>query len=71
MLAALALLAGSDWLRYLSAGNVEPMVVALMLGAIELHLRARRGSAFLLGALAGLARPEVWLLVIAYATYVL
>ena len=44
VLAALALLAGSDWLRYLSAGNIEPLVVALMLGAIELHLRARRGQ---------------------------
>ena len=40
-----------------------------MLGAIELHLRARRGDAFLLVALAGLARPEVWLLVMAYAAY--
>ena len=70
-IAALALLAGTDWLRYLSAGNVEPLVVALMLGAIELHLRGRRGGAFLLGALAGLARPEVWLLVGAYATFLL
>ena len=41
-----------------------------MLGAIELHLRGRRQAAFLLGALAGLARPEVWPLVGAYATYV-
>ena len=71
VLAALALLAGSDWLRYLSAGNVEPLVVALMLGAIELHLAPAAGSAFLLVALAGLARPEVWLLVIAYAAYLL
>jgi hypothetical protein len=70
-LAALALLASSDWLRYLSAGNIEPLVVALMLGAIELHLRGRRDGAFLLGALAGLARPEVWLLVGVYAAYVL
>jgi hypothetical protein len=69
-LAALALLASSDWLRYLSAGNIEPLVVALMLGAIELHLRGRRGGAFVLGALAGLARPEVWLLVGVYAAYV-
>ena len=69
-IAALALLASSDWLRYLSAGNIEPLVVALMLGAIELHLRGRRQGAFLLGALAGLARPEVWLLVGVYATYV-
>ena len=69
-IAAIALLATTDWLRYLSAGNVEPLVVALMLGAIELHLRGRRDAAFLLGALAGLARPEVWPLVGAYAAYV-
>jgi hypothetical protein len=70
-IAMLALLACSDWLRYLSAGNVEPLVVALVLGAIELHLRNRRGGAFLLGALAGLARPEVWMLVGVYAVYLL
>ena len=68
-IAAIALLAISDWLRYLSAGNVEPLVVALMLGAIELHLRGRRQAAFLLGAMAGLARPEVWALVGLYAAY--
>jgi hypothetical protein len=68
-IAAVALLASSDWLRYLSAGNIEPLVVALLLGAIELHLRGRRGAAFLLGALAGLARPEVWLLVGVYAAF--
>jgi hypothetical protein len=68
--AALALLATSEWLRYLAAGNVEPVVVALVLGAIELHLAGRRDAAFLLGALAGLARPEVWPLVAAYAVYI-
>jgi hypothetical protein len=68
-LAALALVTTTDWLRFLSAGNVEPLVVALMLGAIELHLGGRRDVAFLLGALAGLARPEVWPLVGAYALY--
>jgi hypothetical protein len=45
------------------------LVVALVLGAIELHLGGRRDAAFLLGALAGLARPEVWPLVGAYAVY--
>ena len=68
-IAAVALLATTDWLRYLAAGNVEPLVVALVLGAIELHLGGRRDAAFLLGALAGLARPEVWPLVGAYAVY--
>ncbi|HEX6699011.1 MAG TPA: hypothetical protein VF080_19540 [Solirubrobacteraceae bacterium] len=68
-IAAVALLGTTDWLRYLSAGNVEPLVVALMLGAIEQHLDGRRDAAFALGALAGLARPEVWPLVGAYALY--
>jgi hypothetical protein len=69
VIAALALLTTSDWLRYMAAGNVEPVVVALVLGAIELHLLGRRGGAFVLGAMAGLARPEVWLLVGLYALY--
>jgi hypothetical protein len=68
-LAALALFASSDWLRYLLAGNIEPLAVALVLGAIELHLCGRRQAAFALAALAGLARPEVWLLVGLYASY--
>jgi hypothetical protein len=67
--AALALLTTSEWLRYLAAGNIEPLVVALVLGAIELHLGGRLDAAFVLGALAGLARPEVWPLVGAYAVY--
>jgi len=68
--AAVALIATTDWLRYMSAGNIEPLVVALMLGAIEQHLGGRRNVAFVLGALAGLARPEVWPLVGAYALYI-
>ena len=46
--AAVALIATTDWLRYMSAGNIEPLVVALMLGAIEQHLDGRRGAAYLL-----------------------
>ena len=69
VLAALALLARTDWLRYLSAGNVEPLVVALVLGAIELHLGGRRGAAFVLRA-GRAGRPEVWPLVGAYALYI-
>jgi hypothetical protein len=66
-IAALALLTSSDWVRYLAAGNIEPVVIALLLGAIALHLGGRRGGAFVLGAMAGLARPEAWLLVGLYA----
>jgi hypothetical protein len=68
-LAVVLLVVSSDWLRYLSAGNIEPVIVALALGAVELHLSGRRGWAFTLGALSGLARPEVWALVGLYALY--
>jgi hypothetical protein len=66
-IAALALLTSADWVRYLAAGNIEPVVIALLLGAIALHLTDHRGGAFVLGAMAGLARPEAWLLVGLYA----
>jgi hypothetical protein len=68
-LAALALLACSTWVRFLWAGNVEPLVLALLPGATELHKRNRRDAAFALGALAGLGRPEAWLMVGGYAAY--
>jgi hypothetical protein len=67
--AALAMLACSTWLRFLWAGNVEPLIVALSLAAIELHLRGRRDAAFVVGALVGLGRPEVWPLVLGYALW--
>jgi hypothetical protein len=69
VIAALALVFSADWLRYLSAGNIEPVAVALLLGALELHLSGRRGWAFTLGTLAGLARPEIWPLLGLYALY--
>jgi hypothetical protein len=70
-LATIALLASTDWLRYLAAGNIEPFVIALLFGAIELHVQGRRGGAFVLVALAGLGRPEAWLLAGPYALYLL
>ena len=33
--AALALLFSADWLRYIAAGNIEPLAVALLLGAVD------------------------------------
>src|SRR5690349_12854139 len=67
--AALALLFSADWLRYIAAGNIEPLAVGLLLGAVELRLARRRGWAFALGALCGLARPEIWPLVGIYSLY--
>lgn len=63
-LACLALLLTPDdasrWVRYMAQGNIEPLLIALCLWAIERHLDGHRAQAFVLGVLAALARPEVW-----------
>jgi hypothetical protein len=59
-LAALALLLTSDYLLLAARGASEPLLIACVLWAIELHLAGRRGSAFALGIGAALVRPEAW-----------
>ena len=46
--------------RYFAGGASEPLLVALLLGAIDRHLSDRRGQALALGFAAALLRPEVW-----------
>jgi hypothetical protein len=69
LIAALALAFSADWLRYLAAGNIEPLAAALLLAAVELHLRGRWAWALWLGVLVGLARPEIWPLVGVYGLW--
>ncbi len=63
-LAALGVLLFDDsftsWTRQFAGGLSEPLLVALVLGAIHLDLSARRAPAFALGVLAALLRPEAW-----------
>jgi hypothetical protein len=47
-------------------GTSEPILLAASLWAIDRHLDGRRGSAFVLGVVASLVRPETWPFVIAY-----
>jgi hypothetical protein len=58
VVAVIALL--SAWLRNVSLGIAEGLLVALVLWAVERHLDGRRGQALALGFAAGLIRPEVW-----------
>lgn len=58
--AALALLGIQDYFHYILSSQSDPMIVALCLAAIDLHLDGRVRLAFLAGVLAGLGRPEVW-----------
>jgi hypothetical protein len=58
--AALALLTSTGYIRAVWPGNSEGLLIALLLWAIDSHLRGRRERAFLLGAFAALLRPETW-----------
>jgi hypothetical protein len=58
--AGVALLGIQDYFHYILSSQSDPMIVALCLAAIDLHLDGRTRLAFAAGALAGLGRPEVW-----------
>jgi hypothetical protein len=57
------------WLTYFAGGDSEPLLVALVLWAVERHVTARRGQALGLGFAAALLRPEVWPFLAAYAFF--
>jgi len=71
--AALSLALLSDdvtlWARQGAAGMSEPLLVALVLGAIAAALDGRSRTALALGALAALVRPEAWPLLGAYGIW--
>ncbi len=58
--AGLALLGIEKYFHYILSSQSDPMIVALCLAAVDCHLHRRYRTAFLMGALAGLGRPEVW-----------
>jgi len=70
ILAALGLLLipdpNADWISYVRHGSTEPLIVALILAAVDRHLADSRLQALVLGCLAALARPEAWVVVLAY-----
>jgi len=67
--AALGLLLSTDLPRTALYGSSEPLLVVFVLGALLLQLRDRPLSALSLLALAGLIRPELWLLALIYAIW--
>jgi hypothetical protein len=58
--AGLGLLVINDYFHYILSSQSDPMIVALCLAAIDCHLDRRPRTAFVLGGLAALGRPEVW-----------
>ena len=67
--AAAALLLTPEWFRYLVHGNEVPLAIALALAAVDRHLDGARRSAFVLGALVCLARPELFGFLALYGAY--
>ncbi|MBW3609395.1 MAG: hypothetical protein KY463_13810, partial [Actinobacteria bacterium] len=69
--ANLALLsdAVTPWGRQAAAGMSEPLLVALVLGAVDAALRDRPRAALALGAAAALVRPEAWPLLALYGLW--
>ncbi|MEA2391593.1 MAG: hypothetical protein QOK31_1702, partial [Solirubrobacteraceae bacterium] len=65
--AGILLLSGS--LRYFAGGAAEPLLMALVLGAVDRHLERRRGQALGLVFAASLVRPECWPFLVAYALF--
>src|SRR3954452_16235316 len=60
VVAAIALVTSTGYIRAVWPGNSEGLLLALLLWAIDSHLGGRREQAFVLGVLAGLLRPEIW-----------
>jgi hypothetical protein len=68
--AALSLARSADLYRTALLGSAEPVLIALTLGAVDRHVAGRRDWALVLIALAGLIRPEAWVLLGLYGVYV-
>ena len=67
--AGLGLLGISDYWHYMLSAQSDPMIVTLCLAAVDCHLSGRPRWAFVLGALAALGRPEVWLFLGLYSIW--
>lgn len=60
VIAAMALFISSQFIRNMTLGNSEGLLVAFTLWAIERHLDGKYRQAFALGFLSALLRPEIW-----------
>lgn len=60
VIAAMALIISSSFVRNMTLGNSEGLLVAFTLWGIERHMDGKYRQAFVLGFLAALLRPEVW-----------
>ena len=59
----------TSWPRQIAGGLSEPLLVALVLGAVDRGLSGREGQALALGCASALLRPEAWPLLAAYMVW--
>ncbi len=59
----------STYWHYMLSAQSDPMIVTLCLAAIDCHLCGRYRWAWVLGGLASLGRPEVWLFLGVYSVW--
>jgi hypothetical protein len=64
-----ALLGIQDYWHYILSAQSDPMIVSLVLGAVDCHLSGRRRWAFVFGCLAALGRPEAWPFIAIYSVW--
>jgi len=67
--AAIAVMMIDQYWHFILSHQSDPMIAALVLGAIDCHLSERPRWAFALGILASLGRPEIWPFVGLYAIW--
>src|SRR5579875_3590159 len=70
-IAALSLLNSPGFISDNALGYSEGLATALMLGAVDRFIDRRRRAAFVLGFLAALDRPELWVFWVPYGLYLL
>ena len=71
VLCVAGLVLSTHWLREFAHGYTEPLAIGLLLAAVDRHIAGRHRTAFALGALVALTRPEAWLLLLAYAAFLM
>ena len=59
----------TGWLRQFAGGLSEPLLVALVLGAVDRQLSARPDQGFALALAAALVRPEAWPFLAVYGAW--